>query len=217
MRMISLVARSGAVMGLLLVLPGTVEAGPPLICHPFQTGSASLLPWGPGPGWNTPDPDYDIRRLPGDTLRLLSADTPVLSRMEVLRRATIYASNEPRVAYELLSKVLGRALDAAITGTRDAHAWFDAGYLVESYRQASHIPRGDMLSGRERESWNMRTAPVEIDGYGLLRKAIELAGPNAEMEFAASLMSQGAMSAEHRRRALAGARAGSMLARNLER
>jgi len=54
-----------------------------------------------------------------------------------------------------------------------------------------------------------------VDGYALVVKAIALAGTSAEMEFAASLMKEGAASAEHRRRAVAGARAGSLLAKNL--
>jgi hypothetical protein len=41
--------------------------------------------------------------------------------------------------------------------------------------------------------------------------------PNAEMEFAASLMTQGATSSEHRARAAAAATNGSALAVNLAR
>jgi hypothetical protein len=46
-------------------------------------------------------------------------------------------------------------------------------------------------------------------------KALELAGSSPEMEFAASLMKGGPISAEHRRRATSGAKAGSPLAKNL--
>ena len=42
-----------------------------------------------------------------------------------------------------------------------------------------------------------------------------MAGTNPEMEFAASLMKEGPVSTEHRRKAMAGAKAGSLLARNL--
>ena len=185
-----------------LAWSGAAEAGPPLICHPFDAGTASVLPWGSGPGWNTPDPAYDVRRLTADTLRLLDARTPVLARMENLRRATIYATKDRRVAAELLAAVLGRALTSEARGTRDALAWFDAGHLVESYRQASHLAGGDMLSGT-------------IDGYRLVQRALELTGSSAEIEFAMSLMTEGTVSAAHRRRAEAGAPVGSLLARNL--
>jgi len=185
-----------------LAFSGAAEAGPPLICHPFDAGTASVLPWGSGPGWNTPDRAYDVRRLTSDTLRLLDARTPILARMENLRRATIYATKDRRVAAELLAAVLGRALASEARGSRDALAWFDAGHLVESYRQASHIAGGDMLSGT-------------IDGYRFVQRALELTGSSAEMEFAMSLMTEGTVSAAHRRRAEAAAPIGSLLARNL--
>lgn len=198
---------------LAITVTAAAEAGPPLICHPFDAGTASVLPWGSGPGWNTPDPAYDVRRLTADTLRLLDARAPILARMENLRRATIYASRDRRVAAELLSAVLGRALSAAAHGSGDSLAWFDAGHLVESYRQASHIYAWDMVSGRDGAS--PARQPGAIDGYRFVQKALELTGANAEMEYAASLMTEGAVSAAHRRRAEAGAAVGSLLARNL--
>ena len=33
-----------------LLVPATSIAGPPLLCHPFDTGGAASLPW--GDGWN---------------------------------------------------------------------------------------------------------------------------------------------------------------------
>src|SRR5829696_226573 len=41
---------------------------------------------------------------------MLSADAPILTRMENLRRATIYAMRDPAVAQELLKTVMARAL-----------------------------------------------------------------------------------------------------------
>ena len=193
---------------------GAAEAGPPLICQPFDAGKAALLPWANGQGWNTPDRSYDVQRLTADTMRLLSKETPVLARMENLRRATVYAAQDKKVAAELLAAVLGKALTAAAKDPGDPLAWFDAGYLVESYRQASHVYKWDMLAGAERGAWNLRSEP-ELDGYSFVRKAIQLAGAHPEMEFAASLMKDGPVSAEHRRRAVTGAPAGSLLAKNL--
>ncbi len=72
-------------------------------------------------------------------------------------------------------------------GSRDALAWFDAGYLVESYRQASHIYKWDMLTAADRAKWTLRSEPGGVDGYALVLKAIAMAGTNPEMEFAASL------------------------------
>ena len=198
-----------------LTLASAAEAGPPLLCHPFDAGKASLLPWNGTDGWNNADRSYDVGRLTSDTLRLLSPDAPVLARMENLRRATIYAARDPRAAAELMSAVLARALTAAANDSRDPLAWFDAGYLIESYRQASHVYKWDMLSGSERVAWTLRTEPQGADGYAFVRKALQLAGSNPEIEFAASLMREGAVAAEHRRRAVAGASTDSLLAKNL--
>jgi hypothetical protein len=143
----------------------------------------------------------------------LSVDAPILARMENLRRATIYAARDRKVAATLMTAIMGRA--EAGNGSRDALAWFDAGYLVESYRQASHIYKWDMLNPAERTKWTLRTEPIGTDGYALVRKAIAMTGTSPEMEFAASLMKNGAVAAEHRRRAMAGAKAGSLLAKNL--
>ena len=205
--------RTVLALGFLLAVAALAEAGPPMICHPFDAGAEPLLPWGQGQGWNTPDRSYDVKRLTADTLRLLSADAPILARMENIRRATIYASQDRTVAAALMSAVLART--EAPAGSRDPLAWFDDGYLVESYRQASHIYKWDMLNGGERAKWTLRTEPAGVDGYALVVKAIALTGASAEMEFAASLMKEGTVSAEHRRRATAGARAGSLLAKNL--
>jgi hypothetical protein len=183
------------VLGLLFTLPTVVDAGPPLICHPFDPGSAAVLPWGEGPQWNNPSARYDVRQLTADTLRLLGADVPVVARMENLRRATLYAVQNTQVAEELMA-----ALNARAASTRDPHALFDAGYLIESYKQAAHLHR--------------RAVPA-ADGYAMVTRAIALAGSNGEMEFAASLMKGGAVAAEHLRRARASAAPGSLLARNL--
>jgi hypothetical protein len=193
----------------LFALATPALAGPPLICHPFETGSASLLPWSKNTtNWNAPDPSYDIRRLTADTMRLLTSDAPVLARMENLRRATIYAARDTAVARQLLAALLGRALMPA-TGADEARAYFDAAYLVEAYRQGSYIHEN------ARDAWTLEPPPAGLDGYALMKKAIALAGSNAEMEFAASLMTQGAVSNAHRARAAAAAAPNSLVARNL--
>jgi hypothetical protein len=177
------------------VLPSLVEAGPPLICHPFQTTGAELLPWGTGPGWNTPDHKYDVQRLTADTLRVLTPDAPVLARMENLRRAVIYAAGDQRVADQLLAAVAAR-----VTNAPNPVALFDAGYLIESFKQAAH------MFGRSITS---------ADGYAMVKKALLIGGSNAEMEFAAALMTSGATSAAHLRRARAATPPASLLARNI--
>jgi hypothetical protein len=206
-----------AASAVFVALSGTAEAGPPLICHPFDVGSATTLPWGPGTGWNSPAPSYDVQRLTADTLKLLTPATPVLARMETMRRATIYARQDRKVSDALLKAVLDRAKATPQT-SRDPLPWFDAGYLIESYRQmksAGGAGTWEMLAGAEHLWADFHHDPRAVAGYGFVRKAIQLAGSSAEMEFAASLMQQGAVAAEHRQRAAAGAPAGSLLAKNL--
>jgi hypothetical protein len=206
--------RSLTAAALVVTIAAVAEAGPPLICHPFETGPASLLPWGTGSGWNTPSPSYDARRVTADTLELLTPDAPVLARMENLRRATIYASQNRDVAFELLTAVLGRALSAQASGSRDALPLFDAAYVIEAFRQAGGIHK--WRRARAGEQW-LSTELGTLSGYPFMQRALALAGNNAEMEFAASLMQQGATAEAHKRRAVAGAARGSLLAKNLEK
>lgn len=182
----------------LLVAPVLAEAGPPLICHPFETAGGDLLPWGDGPGWNTPDRRYDVQRLTADTLRVLSSDAPILTRMENMRRAVIYATRAPHVADQLLLAVRARAERAH--GAAAAAALFDAGYLIETYKQAAHLHRRSLST----------------DGYALVLRAIAASGGSAEMEFAASLMTRGATSQSHLQRARAAAADRPLLARNID-
>ena len=74
----------------LLAVQQAALAGPPLVCHPFEIGNARSLPWS-GSQWRSVDKSYDANRLVEDTRVLLTPQTPVLVRMETLRRATIYA------------------------------------------------------------------------------------------------------------------------------
>ena len=201
----------GTLVVMMLAFASPALAGPPLICHPFDTAGGALLEWGGGSGWNTPHPSYDVKKLPAEVARLLDADSPVLTRMENLRRATIYAMTDPQVAHQLLTVVMGRAL----TPRSNAQAWFDAGYLIESYKQAAHLRARGALWSRDK-GWTATDETLKVDGYGFVKKAMAIAGaPNAEMEFAASLMTQGTVASAHRARAAASAARGSVLAQNL--
>jgi hypothetical protein len=198
-----------------LLLAQAANAGPPLICHPFVTDGSPSLPWTGAPGWRAPDRSYDVRRLTADTLALLGPDTPVVARMETMRRATIYASGSPTVAADLLHAVLARAQAPGPDPRVAARAWFDAGYLIESYRQQSEIDKVDMLAAYSRSGGNPKAAM--LDGYALVEKAIEVTPSDAAaMQFAASLMTTDPVAARrHRDSAAAGAAPGSLLATNI--
>ena len=69
----------------------SLRAGTPLICHPYTIGAAKSLPGSDG-DWKGVNPSYDRTHLVRDTLALLTPETPVIVRMETLRRAAIYAT-----------------------------------------------------------------------------------------------------------------------------
>jgi hypothetical protein len=184
----------------LVLAPRLALAGPPLVCFPIDIGAARSLPWGSGPGWNVPLADYDRARLVSDTLELLTPSTPVLVRMETLRRATVYAARDAGVARELLARVEARARDSS------ALALFDAGYLIETYKQARAI------SGRE------MVDPAR-DGYAMVKEALARLVPDPALEYAAALVAidgRKEASRRHFRKASEGAPKGSLLARNIE-
>jgi hypothetical protein len=135
---------------------------------------------------------------------ILAPETPVIVRMETLRRAAIYSFKDSRLAYELLAKIMARTLDAQPGSKAEAMAWFDAGYLVETFRQASFESKQNPATG--------------LDGYAWTVRAIVLNGGNPEMEYAAALMRfDKSWPNEHFRKALAASREGSLLSRNMAR
>jgi hypothetical protein len=177
---------AAAVTTAVLMSASPAVAGPPFICHAFELSGSPSLPWGTSAaaGWNNPDPAYDLTKLTADVTRLLTPSMPVSARMETLRRATIYASRDRAVAAGLL-----QALDARATASpNDANALFDAGFLTEAYRQASRVYEWDMLEGRAKEQWTMRSEPAG-DGARLIDAAVALNTPQApEMRKARQLL-----------------------------
>ena len=200
-----------------LLLQTAALAGPPLLCHPFGIGDAKSLPF-EGPAWSRVDPNYDVKNLLNDTAALLSADTPVIVRMETLRRATLYSRNDARLASDLLEMVKNRA--AKLGNGRDRAAVlanFDLGYLAETYRQAAVISRS--VQPHDKAYWSFQQADPSVDGYALVTKAIA-AGGGPEMEFAAAIIAsdkkhEGLDYHEHLQRALSGAKPGTLLAQNI--
>ena len=192
--------RFAAVMLVVLGFATAAFAGPPLICQPFDIGSAKSLPW-TGMGWDlSGNENYNTKNLAQDTLAILDAGAPVIVRMETLRRATLYARKDPQAAKELLTRLYQRTTGAHA----DALAWFDAGYLAAVLTQ---------WSGKK------QNPAAGIDGYSLVKKAIMLRGaPDAEMEFAAALITLDPAQPEHQQhaqKAMAGAKNDPLLAKNL--
>jgi hypothetical protein len=203
-----------ALVAALLSFTSIALAGPPLICHTFEIGQAKSLQWA-SHNWNlSGGENYDTKNLVKDTLEILTPDTPVLVRMETLRRATLYARKDPIAAKELLARLHARATSAESAGKPDALAWFDAGYLVETYKQWLGQSLPHMTDGMRMDA----NPAAGVDGYALLKKAIGLRGNDAQMEFAAALITLSGPQEAHRQhaqKAMAGAKADALLAQNL--
>lgn len=129
---------------LLGLLSMAAHAGPPLICHPYDIGSAQSLPWGPtaNTGWDNPDPNYDTRKLSADTLALLSPHTPVLIHKETIRRAAIYGAKDQDTLTALVANLRQRANDES-----NALAVFDYGYMLATMKQLEWRYKRDLTGG----------------------------------------------------------------------
>ena len=171
-----------------LLVSTSAAAGPPLICRQFDIGAARSLPWKGSSGWQGADPSYDHSRLAGDTLALLAPATPIKVRMETMRRAAIYSASKTGAAEALTARLMARTLDAEARRQPDALAWFDAGYFVESLRQATFVYRHDMLSPAERAAWKLRGEKPPLDGHAWVKRAIKLGGQ--DMHYALSLIEE---------------------------
>lgn len=181
-----------------------IEAGPPLICHPYSIGGAKSLPWGDGSDWNNPAPSYNVTKLANDTFGLLDETTPVLVRMETLRRATLYGAKDHDQARALLARLAERVKAAEESTKSSASALFDYGYFLSSLYQVAWLYKEDITGG--------------IDGYAIVTKALVIDPSSPEMHFAAALMTfsppRPSEREEHLRKARA-AKHDELLAENL--
>jgi hypothetical protein len=185
------------------MLVGTALAGPPLICHPFAIGNDQSLPWKTdGKSWDSPDPAYDTTNLVRDTFKLLDSGKPLLTRMETLRRAAVYAKKDPAAGLNLANRLTARALAAEVKGEASSLALFDAGYFAETMKQMALITKS--------------TAFADIDGYEWIRRSVPALDEKLVAEYAMGLIeSRTSWPNEHIRRAVMGAQEGSLLAENL--
>lgn len=193
------------------LLPLAVHAGPPLICHPYDISGSGwkTLPGGTKNHFGI-NAGYDRTQLVRDTLALLTPDTPVIVRMETLRRAALYATNEMSawrsqrsyaeadraLALGLLQQLRERTQNA--TDETRPLALFDLGFYAETLRQTRLDPA--------------------LDGYELLGKAAALRPGDPDIQFALALASASPRRKDHLAHldaATTGAKPGTLLATNL--
>jgi histone H3/H4 len=216
MKIVPLHLRACAVLLGLSALSMPAHAGPPLLCEPFDTADAPSLPW--GAGWNTPSPAYGLDRLVADTQRLLAADTPVIARMETLRRAAIYASRDGAVLRDLSARLEARV--AAATGaSARALALFDAGYFRETLQDLLRLQRYDMPRTGRIDVAALRAQLAREDGSVRIAQAVALRPQDASLRFAAALVARADERADDAGRLTLEARQGlpgdALLARNI--
>jgi hypothetical protein len=199
-----------------LLITGTVQAGPPLLCHPFDTNGAASLPW--GKGWNQPDRRYDTARLAVDTLGLLDPNSPVIARMETLRRAAIYASADG-ATLRTLHTALERRIVRAETPRGKALAMFDAGYFAETLQDLERLQGYDMPGVGKVELRPLQAVLAGGNGSIRIAQALALLPDEPALRFAAALVAAAderkADYNTHARLARAGAPADALLARNI--
>ena len=194
-----------------LALPAL--AGPPFNCHVFDIGSAKSLPWGATNNWMGMRDDYDVSRVVADTEALLTPSTPTIVRMETLRRASIYASRDRKVAEQLIAAMMSRV--HAADQSSQALALFDAGFVVEAINELEQSGRySKQLAGAERILAGL-TQPNEA--RPMLDKSAALRPGDASIQLALGLLSRAPESEAHFQKARAGARQDAMLANTLAR
>jgi len=190
-------------------------AGPPFICHPFEIGSAASLPWTNGDYLGMRG-DYDITRVVADAEALLKTEMPTLARMETLRRAVLYASQNRALAERLVATLAARVDAADKTGRSDAIALFDLGYTLEAMSEVEMLGHhmGSDLAVRGRELAGM-TRPD--DGRALILKSAALRSDDAGIAFALALIERAEDKQPHLLKARAGAKQDRLLATNMAR
>ena len=208
----------GALLAAALLFSSAALAGPPLLCHPIDTAGAASLPW--GGGWNRIDSRYDTARLSADTLRLLATDTPVIARMETLRRAAIYASADGAHVRDLAMK-LDTRITAAGTPQAKALALFDAGYYAETLQDIVRLQGYDMPGIGKADTAAIRGVLAKGDGSLRIAEALKLRADDASMRFVSALVASADRReqdyAMHSRIARAGARHDRLLALNVDK
>jgi hypothetical protein len=200
---------------LVIVTATPAFAGPPLLCHPYDIGTARSLPWSGAHNWFDGDASYRLDNLVSDTEALLTPATPVIVRMETLRRAAIYASADGVVAARLLDRFVKRAETPAAGGQADALHLLDAAYIAGAYREMLLLSRDSAWASR---AAGLRAALGNTKDAALIARSVAARPDDPGIRFAAALIlsdSDRQAYREHAEKARAGAARDPLLARNI--
>ncbi len=162
--------------------------GPPLICFPWEIGSAKSLPWSTAAEGMDVDPKYKSESLVTDTLTILDESKDPLVHAETLLRAAIYASrfdtdkkargNSYMTAIAL--QVMDRGLRAACAGNSDPLRWLDVALVFGIDRNMSGSLQNLQPNATAGESYLNRAIDLSKDdgAMHLLAAAFWLDTPN---------------------------------------
>ena len=200
----------------LTAMTNVALAGPPLLCHPFDIGTAKSLTWDNSNGWQGRVNATSMKTLVADTEALLTPDTPVIVRMETLRRAALYASTDTQAATELFTRFQARAASAKSGGLET----FDAGYLIETFRQISAMHGWKRDDGTQIQFAALQSLVGKADGEAMIQQTLAARNGEPAIEFAAALIAAShkdrrADYQKHAEKARAGAAQDALLAKNL--
>ena len=194
----------------ILLSPLAAYAGPPVLWHPLDIGGAVSLPWSRSSNWWKGQDGYDLRRLVPDTEILLKEGQPLIVRMETLRRAAVYASEDAAVAQTLFARILRRAAQS------DDLAVFDVLFLRAVLQAIGRLGEERQFEARAR---NVRQIPALFDGNDAAQRIAALRPDDPEAAFACALIAASTdrnAYATYRARAVAGVQHNTLLARNID-
>jgi hypothetical protein len=167
-----------------------VLAGPPLLVHPYNIGSAPSLPWQHPQG----RADYDRTHLLRDVGNILTASDSALVHMETVRRALHYARADRARVSALLNTLVEHALALARAGTPSALAYLDAAYVIEAMREVDLM--NDMAFTKV---GSLADLGRKHDSFDLVQKAVALSPNDGEVQLGAALISRDRHRAESAR------------------
>jgi hypothetical protein len=206
----------------LVALAATADvafAGPPLLCHPFDIGTAKSLTWDNSHGWQGRVGAANMKTLVADTEAILTPDTPVIVRMETLRRAALYASTDAQVATELFTRLQARAASAKAGGLET----FDAGYFIETMREVARRNGNSWKreDGTEVQLVALRSLLDKANGEAMVHQALAARANEPAIELAAALIAasyegRNGDYVKHAQKARAGAAKDPLVTKNLD-
>jgi F0F1-type ATP synthase membrane subunit c/vacuolar-type H+-ATPase subunit K len=202
---------------LCLAFAGPAQAGfATKLMFQFDIGDARSLPW--GDDWSHEQPEYQLAGLIADTEALLTPSTPIVVRLETLRRAVLYASRDRLIAHRLLMTFRERAKKNHLSVQPEPIAYLDEAFVNDLLWQVGEHSN-EPLTSRSRE---VRGLVRQADGYNHLQKGLALHPRDPAYQFGAALLAGvtglgSAAFGRHASQAIAAAADDPLLARNLDR